>query len=309
MNWEDLIEEFLIDLEVKGRAETTIKNYKSKLTHYSKFFKAQNIMPLEIKKGDINKYVLSLVEQKQQNSSINIAISRIKKLFDYVVEEKMLDENPIVYTQRPAQKKVIKILNEKQINLLLQEVQRVAPYPIINQRNLVIFMMLIDCGMRIIEIQNLNESDILKNQIIIRNSKFNKDRVVALSPILRREIIKYRRMKDKYYQNKDYDREAFFISYQLCRLQAKAIWPIMKAVKDKCDIDDDIRFSPHTLRHTYAYMQIKNGLDIHTLSINMGHYSVAMTERYLTTLTSDSFLEKSLKASNLMNLNKKRRGR
>ncbi|WP_430828195.1 tyrosine-type recombinase/integrase, partial [Enterococcus faecalis] len=58
----------------------------------------------------------------------------------------------------------------------------------------------------------------------------------------------------------------------------------------------------HTLRHTYASMQLRNGLDIYTLSLNMGHSSIEMTQRYVQTLSSEDFIEKSIKTSTLMNL-------
>lgn len=63
-----------------------------------------------------------------------------------------------------------------------------------------------------------------------------------------------------------------------------------------------VRFSGHTLRHTYAHMAMRNGMDIYTLSMNMGHSSVVMTQKYLQTLKSDDFVEKSVQYSTLKNL-------
>ena len=40
----------------------------------------------------------------------------------------------------------------------------------------------------------------------------------------------------------------------------------MQEIKKQIDIRDCVRFSGHTLRHTYASMQLRNGLDIYTLS-------------------------------------------
>ena len=56
------------------------------------------------------------------------------------------------------------------------------------------------------------------------------------------------------------------------------------------------------MRHTYAYMQVRNGMDIYTLSLNMGHSQVSSTQKYLQTLKSDDFVEKSIKYSTLKNL-------
>lgn len=67
------------------------------------------------------------------------------------------------------------------------------------------------------------------------------------------------------------------------KLNEKSIWQIMQEIKKQIDIRDCVRFSGHTLRHTYASMQLRNGLDIYTLS-------------------SEDFIEKSIKTSTLMNL-------
>ena len=302
MSWEELIEDFILELEIEGRAYNTIRNYKSKLNHYAKFFKEREIEPFRLTRKDVNDYVLNLVSLDYQNSTINITISRLKKLFDYAVEQEYINFNPVKYKNRPVAKKVINVLSNKEVKQMLKAVKTHSPLPIINQRDYVIFMMLIDCGLRISEIETLNNDDILKNQLIIKNSKFNKDRILGISPILKKEMNKYMRMKDKYYKGKLVDEDAFFVSYQLGRLNKKAIWQIMQDIKSKIDIRSSIRFSPHTLRHTYAHMQIENGLDIYTLSLNMGHYDVSMTQKYLQSMRSENFVDKSIAKSNLMHL-------
>lgn len=302
MSWEELIEDFILELEIEGRAYNTIRNYKSKLNHYAKFFKEREVEPFELTRKDVNDYVLSLVDQNYQNSTINITISRLKKLFDYAVEQEFIDVNPVRYKNRPITKKVINVLSDDEVKRMLKVVKTHGDLRIINQRDYVIFMMLIDCGLRISEIETLNNDDILGNQLIVKNSKYNKDRILGISPILKKEINKYLRLKDKYYKNKLIDKDAFFISYQLNRLNKKAIWQIMQNVKSQIDIRSNIRFSPHTLRHTYAHMQISNGIDIYTLSLNMGHYDVSMTQKYLQSMRSENFVDKSIAKSNLMRL-------
>lgn len=76
----------------------------------------------------------------------------------------------------------------------------------------------------------------------------------------------------------------------------------MQEIKKQMDVRSVVRFSPHTLRHTYAHMQMRNGMDIYTLSKNMGHSSVTMIQNYLQTLKSDDFVKESIKYSTLQNL-------
>ncbi|EGO8426297.1 integrase, partial [Enterococcus faecalis] len=278
----------------------TIKNYKSKLRNTANFFKSINVEPSQIEKKHIKSWIIDMQEKEMQASTINVSVSRLKKLFDYMLIEKYIEYNPFVDIERlKEQRKVIYPLNDYEIKQMLT-VAKKHPYKHIAQRNVVILMLMIECGLRISEVCEIRDEDIMNNQIIIRKSKNNKDRAVAVSPILKKEIIKYHRIKKRKYGL--LEGNTFIVSNLGKKLNEKSIWQIMQEIKKQIDIRDCVRFSGHTLRHTYASMQLRNGLDIYTLSLNMGHSSIEMTQRYVQTLSSEDFIEKSIKTSTLMNL-------
>lgn len=281
MNWEDIILEFCMDITVRGFSKITINNYKSKLRNTANFFKSINVEPSQIEKKQIKSWIIDMQEKEMQASTINVSVSRLKKLFDYMLIEKYIDYNPFVDIERlKEQRKVIYPLNDYEIKQMLT-VAKKHPYKHIAQRNVVILMLMIECGLRISEVCEIRDEDIMNNQIIIRKSKNNKDRAVAVSPILKKEIIKYQRIKKRKFGL--LEGNPFIVSNLGKKLNEKSIWQIMQEIKKQIDIRDCVRFSGHTLRHTYASMQLRNGLDIYTLS-------------------SEDFIEKSIKTSTLMNL-------
>ena len=281
MNWEDIILEFCMDITVRGFSKITIKNYKSKFRNTANFFKSINVEPSQIEKKQIKSWIIDMQEKEMQASTINVSVSRLKKLFDYMLIEKYIDYNPFVDIERlKEQRKVIYPLNDYEIKQMLT-VAKKHPYKHIAQRNVVILMLMIECGLRISEVCEIRDEDIMNNQIIIRKSKNNKDRAVAVSPILKKEIIKYQRIKKRKFGL--LEGNPFIVSNLGKKLNEKSIWQIMQEIKKQIDIRDCVRFSGHTLRHTYASMQLRNGLDIYTLS-------------------SEDFIEKSIKTSTLMNL-------
>ena len=67
-------------------------------------------------------------------------------------------------------------------------------------------------------------------------------------------------------------------------------------------VSRDIRVSPHTCRHTFAQMQLKNGLDLYSLSRLMGHSNISITQRYLEGLRDFEVLNACKATGILMNL-------
>ncbi len=67
-------------------------------------------------------------------------------------------------------------------------------------------------------------------------------------------------------------------------------------------VNDDIRVSPHTCRHTFAHLNLKNGIDLYTLSRLLGHESVSITQRYLDGITDDNVIRIARKSGVLENI-------
>lgn len=58
------------------------------------------------------------------------------------------------------------------------------------------------------------------------------------------------------------DNEAIIVTYHNNSLTAGAVWHIMREREKTVKICEEVCFIPHTLRHMYDSMQLKNGLDI-----------------------------------------------
>ena len=292
-NWDEIVGEFMIEMQIKGFSKLTIQNYHYKLKKCKLFFQSQEIEFIEnVTKQNVKKLILWLQNEGLQASSINSILCRLIKLFDYIVEEDYIQKNPCAKVKKlRVQKKIVYPLDDYEIKQMLNLASK-HKYKHVAQRDVTMFSMMLECGLRISEIANLKNEDVLENQIIIRNSKFNKDRALAITPILKKQMIKYDRIKRRSYKFKS---DYYFRSFFGDGINPKSIFMMMKEMKKDMDVRSVVRFSPHTLRHTYAYMQMRNGCDIYTLSMNMGHGTITMTQNYLQTLKSDDFVKESIK--------------
>ena len=298
--WQEIIDEFLIEIGVRGYAEQTIYNYSTKLINIKDYFTAQGIKYIDdVTKQYVKKWIVEMQKKGMQASTINVTRNRLSKVYDYMIEEDYIQKNPCAKVKKlRVQKKIVYPLNDSEIKQMLLIASK-HKYKHVAQRDVTMFSMMLECGLRISEVANLKNEDVLENQILIRNSKFNKDRALAITPILKKQMLKYDRLKRRSYKFKS---DYYFRSFFGDGINPKSIFMMMKEMKKDMDVRSVVRFSPHTLRHTYAYMQMRNGCDIYTLSMNMGHGTITMTQNYLQTLKSDDFVKESIKYSTLKNL-------
>jgi len=65
---------------------------------------------------------------------------------------------------------------------------------------------------------------------------------------------------------------------------------MLKEAAEAVGVLKDIRVSPHTCRHTFAHLQLKNGLYLYSLSRLMGHENISITQRCLDGIQDDEVL-------------------
>ena len=63
-NWQEIIDEFINDIEIKGYSKVTIFNYRYKLKNIQDYFLSQGINKIDnITKQDIKKWIAFLQAQ------------------------------------------------------------------------------------------------------------------------------------------------------------------------------------------------------------------------------------------------------
>ena len=195
-------------------------------------------------------------------------------------------------------KVIIDTFTDKEVRKML-DVYKFDSY--INARNKCIMAVLFDTGIRNLELCNLSKLDVRESVIFILG-KGNKERFVPISPYLKKVMIKYERIRDAYLKDNILHYDNYFLSYRNKPLTTEAVERVVRLAGKEAKVSDSIRCSPHTCRHYYAQAQLRNGLDVYSLSRLLGHETVDITKRYLQGLKDREVLELSVKTSPLMNL-------
>ena len=160
------------------------------------------------------------------------------------------------------------------------------------QRNKTIIEVLYGTGIRVSELTELKLSNVFFNENILKvTGKGNKERFVPLGRIASIEIKKYLNDRDKLKIDSKFS-DILFLNRYGRKLTRSMIFKVINDFSKNAKIDKKI--SPHTLRHSYATHLLKNGADLRTIQLILGHESITTTEIYthLDTLHLEDVLKK-----------------
>lgn len=296
----DAAKEFEFNCQCRKLSDKTIRNYGKLIGYLLDYLKEQHkVLCLEdVQPMYIKAYLMMLQERGAKPQYINDQLKAFKVLFRYLYEEGYTDS---ILTERiknvKQPKTIIKTFTE-------QEVKKMTEYysghTFMEVRNRLMLMTFFDTGIRVSELINLKLSQV-KDEYILIHGKGDKERVVPKSPLLNKWMFKYLSTRENFFAYRRVP-ENVFLSRNGRPMTTEAIHRVIKIAGKAVGVSKDIRVSPHTCRHTFAQMQLKNGLDLYSLSRLMGHSSISITQRYLEGLRDFEVLNACKATGILMNL-------
>mgnify|MGYP000857957533 FL=1 len=292
MNWDSGFENFKNYLKLeRGLSDNSIKSYNYDLVLFKKFLVSNKIndTPFNCKSETIKNYLYKSFSDKKSRSQAR-SISAIKSFFNYLIFEGYIKESPISNIEAPKQeKKLPVVLTEDEIKNLINSIDLNHNF---GQRNKTIIEILYGTGIRVSELVNLKLSNIFfKENIIKVIGKGNKERFVPLGEIASCEMKIYINDRNRLkIDSKSSD--ILFLNRYGRRLTRSMIFKIISDASKRIGLDKKI--SPHTLRHSFATHLIKNGADLRTIQLILGHESITTSEIYthLDTLHLEEVLKK-----------------
>ena len=296
----DAAKEFEFNCQCRKLSDKTIRNYGKLIGYLLDYLKEQHkVLCLEdVRPMCIKAYLMMLQERGAKPQYINDQLKAFKVLFRYLYEEGYTDS---ILTERiknvKQPKTIIKTFTE-------QEVKKMTEYysghTFMEVRNRLMLMTFFDTGIRVSELIDLKLSQV-KDKYILIHGKGDKERVVPKSPLLNKWMFKYLSTRENFFAYRRVP-ENVFLSRNGRPMTTEAIHRVIKIAGKAVGVSRDIRVSPHTCRHTFAQMQLKNGLDLYSLSRLMGHSSISITQRYLEGLRDFEVLNACKATGILMNL-------
>ena len=299
---QDVIKEFIFEIKLRNYSERTIKGYKNNILKFARYMENEfEIVEIEdITHIHIKSYLNFLKENGLTEVYINTILKNLRSFYKYCFTEGYCLNIALKVGWLRERKIIIKTFSDNEIRKMM-DVYNYSSY--IHARNKCIMAILIDTGIRNFELCQLKITDIRETVIYIMG-KGKKERVVPISPYLKKIMIKYERIREGYLKNNILHYDNYFLSYRNKPLTIEAVERIVRLCGEKANVNKNIRCSPHTCKHYFAQAQLRNGLDVYSLSRLLGHENVTITKRYLQGLKDKEVLELGVKSSPLMNLKK-----
>ena len=301
MLFRDAVTEFHFDCQVRKLSAKTIKLYDRQLEYLAAYIEqTDGITMLEdVRSVHIKRFLVGKAEAGRKPQYINDLLKAFKVFFKYCVQEEHIKTDPCAKVHNVKQTKVkIRTFNEEEIRGMLNYFSGRKYTDIRNKTMLALFF---DTGMRLNEVLTLKQEQIHDDYILV-HGKGNKERLVPVSPYLSKLLLKYRVVKDSYFHINIIPQSYVFVSYRGEQLTQQAVSNMLKEAAEAVGVRKDIRVSPHTCRHTFAHLQLKNGLDLYSLSRLMGHENISITQRYLDGIRDDEVLTAAKQTGVLVHL-------
>ncbi len=248
----------------------------------------------EIRRDDIKALINHLISRDLSRSTIRNALCVIRGLFNYAIEEGLLESNPaarlgrFTRSARTAETKGV-ALTSKEVQQFLKAAQEICPeyYPV--------FLMAVRAGLRRGELVALQWGDVQLGSgdsgserfIVVQHNyvhrehtstKSKKARRVDLSRELRGALVELRdkRLLEAYLKGKnDISDELVFRSPEgkivdPDNLYHRVFLPLLAKAGIR-------RIRLHDLRHTFGSLLLQNGASIVYVKEQMGHSSIQVT--------------------------------
>ena len=278
MNWDTSIENFKNYLKLeRGLSINSVKSYEFDIVQFKNFIIENKIdeSPKKCSKSTVKRYLYKNFSNKNTRSQAR-SISALKGFFNYLLFEGKINSSPLNDIESPKiENKLPEVLTEDEIKRLISSVKIDSEF---GQRNKAIIEVLYGTGIRVSELTELKISNIFFNENIIKvTGKGNRERYVPLGKIASIEIKKYLNAREKLKIDSKFS-DILFLNRYGRQLTRSMIFKVINDSSKNAGIDKKI--SPHTLRHSYATHLLKNGADLRTIQLILGHESITTTEIY-----------------------------
>lgn len=262
----------------KNYAVHTVTAYKNDIEDFFHFCAGDNTFS-EMEDAEyvlIRNWIVSLVNRKITNRSINRKIASLKAYYKFLHRIGRIQSNPLAkHKALKTSKKVEVPFSEQEMENVLLEMPLERNFESVRDR--LIIEVFYTTGIRRAELINLKQSNLdLSNRSLKVLGKRNKERIVPLLPTTIALFSLYLDERNKL--DNIAAHEYVFLLKSGNKIYETLVYRIINGYFSK--VSSKVKKSPHILRHTFATHLLTMGADLNSVKELLGHSSLASTQVY-----------------------------
>jgi len=200
-------------------------------------------------------------------------LGRLRTFCAWLVENGSISCSPFESIAPPQlEKRIPKSLSRTEVNKLLMTAGSMG------LKAKVVVSTFLYTGLRKSELLKLEPHHVNLDEgvLFVNQGKGNKDRLIPLNPVLKELLKEWDKTRPSHY-------------YFFC-MSDSTLRRLKKALQNQ----SSVKFTIHSLRHTFAVLCLEGGVDLFSLQKMMGHSTISITSIYLSS-TVDMLQKQILK--------------
>ncbi|MBM4272215.1 MAG: site-specific tyrosine recombinase XerD [Deltaproteobacteria bacterium] len=281
---EGFVDQYLNFLAVeKGVSRHTIDAYSRDLNKYIGFIKGRGVQSIKgISPEDIVSFLAKVRGDGLNARSVNRTLSAIRGFTQFLIRERMVDENPVVNIERAKTWMILPdTLSQGEMNLLLAQPGNVSP---VATRDTAMLELMYATGIRVSELLSLTINSVnWQVGYLVVMGKGGKERIVPMGKSAYHCVRAYvDSSRPKFLKGRQTN--LLFLNRAGEGLTRQGFWKILKKYATKSGLHKKIH--PHTFRHSFATHLLEGGADLRSVQMMLGHSDISTTQIY-THVTRD----------------------
>ncbi len=272
---KNLLNAFIHHLETERRLSAhTCKNYNRDLIEFEKYLTETEIGSWDsVTNICIKSFIAKLHRNGLSGKSISRKLSSIRSFYNYLLREKLAENNPALDVPAPKSAKRLPS------TLDVDQTARLVDIPIedlFSIRDRAILELFYSSGIRVSELVGLNLSaiDIATGDARV-TGKGNKTRIAPIGKYALTAINNWLAVRDNLANN---DEIALFVSKRGKRISIRSVQHRVKHWALEQGIDCNVH--PHMLRHSFASHMLESSGDLRAVQELLGHADISSTQIY-----------------------------
>lgn len=288
---QDVVDEYLNSLSVEHISpaglsdglvnQNTIVAYRNDLGQTCAYLAHRGIENWQqVTREHLADYLLEMREhQGYRPATVARRLAALKAFFRYLRTSGLVAADPLEHFEAPRiPKEPPHTLSQEQVASLFRQVDLSLPA---GKRDLAMLHLLYATGMRVSELVSLDLADFHPAQSVVicpgRRGGSRRERTLPLSESALGALRQYLDEVRPSMASRHPEEQALFLNHHGERLTRQGFWLIIKGYARQAGITD---ITPHRLRHSFAVLMLREGMELRSVQELLGHAHISTTQVY-----------------------------